>query len=154
MLLLYSCRHVEQVLRRILNKYLGLIVRLVAALRRRLPAIRKEPLDESDPTKPAVARRRFGRKQQPVNAIRVWSCKMLRVYGVPHDRATIQRLPGWSPEMDSHQITLTPVKQDRMRHRWRGGANWTGIFLDSSGVCSQEKDIPPVPSRCRGYARS
>jgi hypothetical protein len=42
--------------------------------------------------------------------------------------------------MDSHQ-SLTPVKQDRMRHRWRGGVNWTGIFLDSSGVCSHEKDI-------------
>jgi hypothetical protein len=62
------------------------------------------------------------------------------VWGVPHDRATIQRLPGWSPEMDSRQ-SLTPVKQDRMRHRWRGGVNWTGIFLDSSGVCSREKDI-------------
>jgi hypothetical protein len=59
---------------------------------------------------------------------------MLRGCAVPHDRATIQRLPGWSPEMDGHQISPVTCNQDRMRHRFRGGANWAAIFLDSSAV--------------------
>ena len=67
---------------------------------------------------------------------------MLRVRGITHDRATIQSFPGGSPEMDSHEIPFIPVacKQDRMRHRFRGGANWTGILLNPSAVCSQEQD--------------
>src|SRR5436853_242943 len=44
-LLLFSCRTVEKVLRRILHQYLGLIVRLVTAAFRRLTSVCKQPLN-------------------------------------------------------------------------------------------------------------
>jgi hypothetical protein len=98
MLLLFSCGNIEEILCRILHQYLGLIVCLVAALHRRFPTIRMEPLNVGDPAKQAIARRRVGRKQQPVNAIWVWSFEMLGVLSIPHDRATVQSFPSGSPE--------------------------------------------------------
>ena len=68
---------------------------------------------------------------------------MLCVRGITHDRTTIQSFPSRSREMDSHEIPLRPVagKKIRMRHRCRGGGNWTGIPLNACAVCSQEQDI-------------
>ncbi len=44
--------------------------------------------------------------------------------------------------MYRHEIALMPAyAQDRVRHRIRGGANWTGILLSPSAVCLQEQDI-------------
>src|SRR5262249_31107006 len=130
-------RSVEEVLYR----HLGLI--LVATLRRRLATVGIQPLNIGYPTKQAIASRRFGREQQPVNPIRVRSCKMLCVLGIAHDRATIRSFPGGSPEMDSHEISLVPVarKQDRMRHGFGSGANRTSILLNPSPICSQEQEI-------------
>jgi hypothetical protein len=68
---------------------------------------------------------------------------MLRVRGITHDRTSIQGLPSRSREMNSHQIPFILVagKKVGMRHRCRGGVNWTGIPLNADAVCSQEQDI-------------
>src|ERR1700745_49634 len=69
---------------------------------------------------------------------------MLRVRGITHDRPPIQGLPGRSREMDSHNVPLNLVAGNkvRMRHRYRSGGNWTGIYLNADAVCSQEQRIP------------
>src|ERR1700693_1582092 len=69
---------------------------------------------------------------------------MLRVRGITHHRTSIQGLPSRSRKMDRHSITLILVASNKvgMRHRCRGGVNWTGIYLNADAVCSQEQRIP------------
>ena len=69
---------------------------------------------------------------------------MLRVRGITHHRTPIQGLPSRPREMDRHNIPLILVASNKvgMRHRCRGGVNWTGIYLNADAVCLQEQRIP------------